>query len=72
MTLTPAYGKDYNSQREVLEAFNAGKDFVINDISSPHDGRYVNKPQLIETNIDRVTIRYKQLRSVMSVKVTAK
>jgi hypothetical protein len=72
MNLTPAYGKDYKSQKEVLEAFNAGKDFLIADISSPHNGRYVNKPQLIETNVARVTIRYKALRSVMSVDVKAK
>lgn len=26
--LTPAYGRDYKSKKEVIEAWNAGKDFI--------------------------------------------
>lgn len=71
MHLVPAYGRDYKSQAAVLADFNAGKDFKIADISSPYDGAYVNKEQIVKDGIKRVTIRYKQLRSVMSVDVKA-
>lgn len=71
MHLVPAYGRDYKSQAAVLADFNAGKDFKIADISSPYDGAYVNKEQIVKNGIKRVTIRYKQLRSVMSVDVKA-
>ena len=39
-TLTPAYGRDYKSEEQVLKSFNDGKDFTYNDISSPYDGKY--------------------------------
>jgi hypothetical protein len=39
-TLTPAYGRDYTSQEQVVESFLAGKDFVYHDMSSPYDGKY--------------------------------
>lgn len=71
MHLVPAYGRDYKNQTAVLADFNAGKDFKIADISSPYDGAYVNKEQIVKNGIKRVTIRYKQLRSVMSVDVKA-
>lgn len=69
MTLTPAYGKDYKNKREVLEAFDADKDFVINDIMSPDNGRYCNKRDLVTQGIKTVNIRYKKLTQVAVVKV---
>ena len=30
-TLTPAYGRDYKSKKEVLKDFLDGKDFIYND-----------------------------------------
>lgn len=39
ITLTPAYGRDYKSKKEALEAFYQGKDFILNDFSSPYDGK---------------------------------
>jgi hypothetical protein len=69
MTLTPAYGRDYKSQKAALEAFNAGQDFIIKDVFSPYDGKPVNKPQLVAAGTTRVCIRYGQLRKQFYVQV---
>jgi len=33
MTLTPAYGRDYKSKKEVLADWEAGKDFIANSFN---------------------------------------
>ncbi len=43
LTCTPSYGRDYKTAKEVKEAWAAGKDFTINDMSSRDDGRQINK-----------------------------
>lgn len=62
-SLTPAYGRDYKNKKEVLEAFNSEKDFILQP-----EGAYINKQQ-IATGVT-VNIRYNKLRSVLPVKVT--
>lgn len=64
MTLTPAYGRDYKSQKAVREDFNADKDFIIADLYHPDCGRYVNKSQLTGQTVN---IRYAQLTKVMVI-----
>ena len=44
LEVVPAYGRDYKSQREVREAWEAGKDFQILSVGS--HGTYVNKGDL--------------------------
>lgn len=68
MTLTPAYGRDYKSQKAVKADWDNNKDFVINDISSPWDGSYANKADLIG-QVGSVMIRYDRLTKIMVVKV---
>jgi hypothetical protein len=66
LTVVPAYGRDYKSKAAVLADWNAGKDFRIQDISSPDNGRYVNKadkPADVTLNI-----RYKRLTMVAVIK----
>lgn len=70
LTLVPAYGRDYKSKAAVEADFNADKDFLIQDISSPHDGRYVNRRDLVGSGVT-VNIRYKKLASVAVIKVKA-
>jgi hypothetical protein len=81
MTLEPAYGKDYKSIKEVKEAFEADKDFLIASIGPWMDrgrlgarenlGRYVNRRQLI--GIERfVMIRYARRSKEVEVEVPAK
>jgi len=65
--LTPAYGRDYKSRPAVLSDLAAGKDFILNDISSKWDGKPCNLADLLAAGVKRVTIRYKALRSVTPV-----
>lgn len=44
-TLTPAYGRDYKTAKEVKAAWDAQKDFIIADFFSPYDGKPMNKQQ---------------------------
>ena len=61
--LTPAYGRVYNSKREVLADYNAGKDFI-----SQPDGRYANIDTAIRMLATHIQIRYgKRLEKVMVV-----
>lgn len=69
MTLVPAYGKDYKGKKAVLEDFDKGVDFLIMDISSPYNGKYCNKQELVKDGIKSVNIRYSQLRSIAVVKL---
>ena len=66
MTIIPAYGRDYKSKKAALEDYNADKDFIIADISSPWDGKPVNKSQLKDEK--GVMIRYNKLMKICSVK----
>ena len=64
MTLTPAYGRDYESKKAVLAGFDAGKDFIIAEYGHRYDGKPVNKEQL---KGQTVNIRYSQLRKVVVI-----
>jgi len=67
MTLVPSYGKDYKSIKEVKEAFNANKDFLIASCGFGA-GQYVNRKQLV--GIERsVMIRYAKLTKEVEVEV---
>jgi hypothetical protein len=69
MTLTPAYGRDYKSMKEVKSDFEAGKDFIIADVMDRYHGKPVNKEQLQAAGVTQVTVRYKNLRAVAFFKV---
>lgn len=56
VTVLPAYGLDYKSAKAVKADFDANKDFLICDMFSPHDGRYINAEQLAIGDI--LAIRY--------------
>jgi hypothetical protein len=55
LTVVPAYGKDYKSQKEVLEAYHSGKDFLISDVSH-RGGSYISKREHPEDV--HLTVRY--------------
>lgn len=69
ITVVPAYGRDYTSAKKVKEDWNAGKDFIVQDISSPHNGRYINNGDAKNSGIKRVSVRYKQLREITIIPV---
>ena len=59
----PAYGRDYKSAKAVREDWAAGRDFLIQDVTS---GGYVNKD---DKPLDvTLTIRFDQLRKVTVIK----
>lgn len=41
--VSPAYGKDYKTKKELMEGYDAGHDFQIHDFNHPEYGRYINK-----------------------------
>lgn len=67
MTLTPAYGRDYESKAEVLKDFDDNKDFLAHE---PGSSGYTSKTDLIKLGYKTVNIRYAKLRKVIVVKVT--
>ena len=65
LSAVPAYGRDYKSKKEVLADWNAGKDFLIQDMQ--HSG-YVNKNDAPKGAT--INIRYKRMTQVCPVKVS--
>ena len=65
-TLTPAYGRDYKSKAAAIADFDNGRDFI-----EAASGRYVSRCDAIGAGVREVNIRYKALRSVCVVRVTA-
>jgi hypothetical protein len=55
MTVIPAYGRDYKTAAAARADWDANLDFIICDISSRYDGKYVNKEQVPGEDI---TIRF--------------
>jgi len=60
-TLTPAYGRDYNSGKDAIASFESGKDFSLASIF--HGSGYVSVRDFVAG--DRVSIRYGKLRKVV-------
>jgi hypothetical protein len=69
MTLTPAYGRDYKSKKAVQADWDAGKDFIVCDMSSPWDGKPANKESLREAGLRQVMIRFDRLTKIQPFKV---
>ena len=64
MTIIPAYSEDYKSQKEVKAALEAGKDFIIKDITCRWNGLPINKDDLKGKTF---RVRYAKLRKIMEV-----
>lgn len=57
-TLTPAYGRDYKSAKEVRQDWDSSKDFIIADNFDPYDGKPINREDAMKAGIRQVGIRY--------------
>jgi len=68
-TLIPAYGRDYRSKKEVIAAWESGKDFIIADVFDIWDGKPCNLESARDAGMHRVNIRYKQLTQICVVTV---
>ena len=68
VTLLPAYGRDYKSQKEAKEDWQAGKDFVIACFGHPNDGSYINRTDWITGGkTEKLTIRYAKSTKTVNV-----
>lgn len=67
LEVVPSYGRDYKTQKEVLAAWNADKDFTIVTLG-PDDGRQINKRDAENGGVYSILIRYDRLRKVVAVK----
>lgn len=63
VTAVPAYGRDYKSKKAVMEDWNAGKDFLIQDMR--YSG-YINKDDKPTSMI--LNVRYKNLSNICVIK----
>ena len=66
MTVSPAYGRDFKSQKEVKAAWAEGKDFIIQDYMHPNCGAYINKQDADSDNIS-VMVRYSKMTKIVKV-----
>ena len=69
LTLSPAYSRDYKSQKEVKSDWNSDKDFIIETIFDPYCGKPANKSDLKRAGHKMVTIRYNKLQKVLGIKI---
>ena len=70
ITLSPAYGRDYNSKAALIADFEADRDFIIEDFQHPYCGKPVNRAQLVETGERQAKIRYARLLKIAVVEVS--
>lgn len=66
LSAVPAYGRDYKSKTEVQKDWDAGKDFLIQDM---RESGYANK-DTVELKGCTLNIRYKKLTMVHVIKVS--
>lgn len=70
LVLTPAYGRDYKSKKEVLAAWNEGKDFIAH---FPLGTTYVNKTDVERqeelASVKWLEFRYKHMANIVTLTV---
>lgn len=50
--LTPAYGRKYLTEEEVITAYVGGKDFIFHDPSSRWDGKYCSCRDFVNESVE--------------------
>ena len=68
LILTPAYGRDYRSVKELKTDWDADKDFVVANLFHGN-GTYTNRADLLREGVRSVQIRYAKLRKVTVLQV---
>jgi hypothetical protein len=67
LTVSNAYGRDFKSKREILEHYNANKDFQNLNIST--SGAIVNKQDAKRFKVGFLRVRYKNLMNIAMIDV---
>ena len=67
LTVSNAYGRDFKSKREILEHYNANKDFQNLNIST--SGAIVNKQDAKRFKVNFLRVRYKNLMNIAMIDV---
>lgn len=70
LTLIPAYGRDYKTQKEVISDWKAGKDFIVANLFSPWDGKLCNLQDIKNEGKEKnVMIRFSRLQKLVFIKI---
>lgn len=69
LTVSPAYGRDYRTAKAAKADWEAGKDFLVQDMSSKWDGKPINLEDARTAGIQEINIRFRQMASVVVVRV---
>ena len=67
--VTPAYGRDYKTKTEAVDAWRSGKDFIVQGLSG-YAGSYVGKGEsstLKQDGYSGVMIRFGDMRKLVIV-----
>jgi len=68
LTVVPAHGRDYSSKAAVMKDWADNMDFLVMDMSSPWDGKPINKQDADNAgNLRAINIRYNKLRKVVVI-----
>ena len=59
IVVSPAYGRDYKSKKDVIQAWNEGKDFIIESQLHTGGGTYISKDDLQPG--EKVELRYNRM-----------
>ncbi len=65
LTLTPAYGRDYKTAKDVKADFEAGKDFIVDAYGQPRQP--ANKESFAGEHPITLNIRYARLAKIAQV-----
>ena len=69
LTLSPAYGRDFQSRKDAEANFTSNQDWRIESIHSPWCGSYTTRAELIRAGIREVELRYAKLTKATIVKL---
>jgi ABC-type lipoprotein release transport system permease subunit len=67
LTVSNAYGRDFKSKREILEHYNANKDFQ--NLNVTVSGAIVNKQDAKKFKVGFLRVRYKNLMNIAMIDV---
>lgn len=66
ITVVPAYNRDYKTEEQVRKAWDEDRDFRIQDIVHPDNGRYLNKQDVAHG--ETIKIRYNKQTEICLIK----